>query len=81
MKKVFIIPFLAVSCSNLNVVYVPNNLNKIKKNLDLMEQYIEYDVKNGLIDSTSAIDYLLIINNTRQGVIKMNYKLNTITKR
>ena len=46
-----------------------------------MEKYVEYDLKNGLMDSTSAFDYLLIINNTRQGVIKMNYKLNTNTKR
>jgi len=81
MKKLLLIPLLLSSCNTLETVYVPNNLNKIKKNLDLMEKYVEYDLKNGLMDSTSAFDYLLIINNTRQGVIKMNYKLNTITNR
>tara|TARA_R100000900_G_scaffold3141_2_gene4547 strand:- start:302 stop:547 length:246 start_codon:yes stop_codon:yes gene_type:complete len=81
MRKLLLIPLLLSSCNTLETVYVPNNLNKIKKNLDLMEKYVEYDLKNGLMDSTSAFDYLLIINNTRQGVIKMNYKLNTNTKR
>ena len=81
MKKLLIIPMLIVSCSTLDTVYVPNNLSKIEKNLKLMEDYIEYDVLNGLMDTTSAIDYLLIINNTQLGIKQMKYKLNTNTKR
>jgi len=77
MKKLFIIPMLIVGCSTLDTVYVPNNLSKIEKNLKLMEDYIEYDVLNGLMDTTSAIDYLLIINNTQQGIKQMKHKLNT----
>ncbi len=72
---------LIVSCSTLDTVHVPNNLSKIERNLKLMEDYIEYDVLNGLMDTTSAIDYLLIINNTQLGIKQMKYKLNTNTKR
>ena len=81
MKKLLIIPMLIASCSTLDTVHVPNNLSKIERNLKLMEDYIEYDVLNGLMDTTSAIDYLLIINNTQLGIKQMKYKLNTNTNR
>ncbi len=72
---------LIVSCTTLDTVYVPNNLSKIERNLKLMEDYIQYDVLNGLMDTTSAIDYLLIINNTQLGIKQMKYKLNTNKER
>ena len=89
MKKIILISCLVVGCATLDTVYVPNNYNKLLKNLKLMKSYTDFDLKEGIMDSSSHLDYNIILDNTIQGVKQMkrdgtivnNYKLNTITNR
>ena len=79
MKKIILISFLVAGCTTLETVYVPNNYNKILKNLKLMKSYTDFDLKEGIMDSSSHFDYNIILDNTIQGVEQMKKK-NLIKK-
>jgi len=89
MKKIILISCLVAGCATLETVYVPDNYNKVLKNLKLMKSYTDFDLKEGIMDSSSHLDYNIILDNTILGVEKMKkdgtfvnkYKLNTITNR
>ena len=89
MKNIILISCLVAGCATLETVYVPNNYNKVLKNLELMKSYTDFDLKEGIMDSSSHLDYNIILNNTIKGVEQMKrdgtmikkYKLNTTTNR
>ena len=69
MKKLLILLSLS-SCTTVNKVYYPLNIKKCIKNLETLQKWLQQDYENGAIPRYVADNYMLVLQNTKCGLLK-----------
>lgn len=83
MKKLIISSILvAVTSCNVipkkgyDTIYVSKDIDKMIHNLDVMEDWLNYDLNNDRIPVDIANNYYIVIENTRESLIQLQTKYN-----
>ena len=83
MKKI-IISGILIAMTSCNVIpkkgydtiYVSKKIDKMIHNLDVMEDWLNYDINNKRIPLDIANNYYIVIENTRESLIQLQTKYN-----
>ena len=81
MKSVIILVSIVLfsSCQVLNrkqydTIYVSKKVDKMIHNLNVMEDWLDYDFRNGRISEDIANNYYIVIENTRESLEQFKEK-------
>ncbi len=70
MKKVIILGLFLTSCKSYNTIHYSKNINKCVSNLETMQQWLLEDFEDGKISLDVANNYMLVLQNTKCGLLK-----------
>ena len=74
MKKLIsIILISCTSCANTGVIFYTKSVKKCIHNLEQVEEWIHYDIENGVINPQIGEEYMVAITHTKLS-LKEKYK-------
>ena len=70
MKKLIILSLFLSSCKSYTTIHYSTNVKKCIKNLETLQKWLQQDYENGAIPRYVADNYMLVLQNTKCGLLK-----------